>query len=459
MNAHASDIFTVHEGDARRMGALLDQLGKPNDPPLTCTITSPPYGALKNYGGVDQIGWGQPYDEYLVEMRRLFRSLYQYTKLDGSMWVIADTLRADDSGRGDLPQRLEPLPFQLMQEAAEAGWILRETLIWQKQKTLPWSSGRRLRNVFEYVLLFVKSSQYKFHVDRLRDVENLEEWWVKWPERYNPNGKVPTNVWEIPIPQQGTWGSSAVQHACPLPPDLIERLIFLSTDEGDVVFDPFAGSGVVVAEAQRLGRSGIGIELNRHSVKAYRKFIQPEIMRRDENDAVKDRMDRAEDMRGRVIRLRAMKYPKLLWQRFSKESELPTPLFVLTIMGKIRSNTMSDVNSPLPVKVVFAYNDEVDAEILESVQRRLKDIANRPPATKFGIAGNAVVVRLSDLPLHLRREKLFLYERGRTWDAVREIRPRELADLRPAEATRRGAYAYPPMIGNVEVHETPGAKS
>lgn len=200
MGFSSFDPFTLHAGDARNLRKLLDRLTEPNTPPLSCTITSPPYGSIKNYGSPDQIGWGQPYDEYLVEMRRIFRTLYQYTRTDGSMWLIADTLRADDKLSADLPQRMEPLPFQLAEEAADAGWILREVLIWQKQKTSPWSSGRRLRNVFEYVLLFAKSSSYKFYSDRLRDPENLEEWWVKWPERYHPVGKAPTNVWEIRSP-------------------------------------------------------------------------------------------------------------------------------------------------------------------------------------------------------------------------------------------------------------------
>src|SRR5207245_517741 len=73
-------------------------------------------------------------------------------------------------------------------------------------------------------------------------------------------------------------------HMCPLPPDLVERLILLSTDPGDVIFDPFAGAGVVVAEAQRLGRRGLGIELVERDVRAYAKTTLPEIMKRN-NDA------------------------------------------------------------------------------------------------------------------------------------------------------------------------------
>ncbi len=153
------------------------------------------------------------------------------------------------------------LPFELAQEAEACGWILRDVIVWEKDKTRPWSSRGRLRNSFEYVLFFVKSSRFKYYVERLREPLALKRWWVRYPERYNPEGKAPSNVWRAAIPVQGSWANTAIQHACPLPPDLVERMLLLSTDLGDVVLDPFAGSGVVVAEAERLRRRGVGVEL------------------------------------------------------------------------------------------------------------------------------------------------------------------------------------------------------
>jgi DNA modification methylase len=455
MGSSPFNPFKLHQGDARHLRKLLDRLAEPNNPPLTCTITSPPYGAVKNYDHPDQIGWGQPYDEYLVEMRRIFQLVYQYTRLDGSMWLIADTLREDGQRNAGLPTRMEPLPFQLAEEAADAGWILRDSLIWDKQKTLPWSSAKRLRNVFEYVLLFVKSSEYKFYNDRLRDPENLEEWWVKWPERYNPVGKAPTNVWRIPIPQQGSWRGTAAQHDCPLPPDLVKRLILLSTDPGDVVFDPFAGTGVVVAESERLHRRGLGIELNKRYVQSY-ATIRREIRARGEHDPEQEGPERAMDLHGRIVRLRALKYAKVLWQKLSHEPvQLPQLIVVQT--GKIVPDTMADASHPLHVKAIFVYEDSIN-EDLQAIQLKLKEFVNRAPATKFGIAGEILVVKMSDLPLYLKRGKLFLYERGQTWNSVRQVKARELADLRATSQVSRGQYAYPPIVGDVEVHETPGAK-
>jgi DNA modification methylase len=458
VNGSPSEVFTVHTGDARYMGRLLDRIGKPNEPSITCTITSPPYGAIKNYGHEDQIGWGQPYDEYLVEMRRIFRLLYRYTRLDGSLWLIADTLRSEDQRGADLPHRMEPLPFQLAAEAAEAGWILRETVIWQKQKTLPWSSGQRFRNAFEYILLFVKSSDYKFHTDRLRDPEDLKEWWVKWPERYNPGGKAPVNVWDIPIPQQGTWRGTAAQHLCPLPPDLVERLVLLSTDEGDVVFDPFAGTGVVIAEATRLGRRGIGIELNSQYVRSHKDIVGSEIKERSERDVIQERTLRAQDLHDRIVKLRALKFAKVLWQRSSKEAGHRQPRFILVHAAKILPDVMTDSAKPLRVRYIFVY-DAFGTSDLDAVNMRLKEIASLPPLTKYGVASDIAAINIEDLSIHLKqREKLYLYEHGHTWKSTSPIRRDRLATLRPPDQGRKGNYLYPPIVGNVEVHETPGER-
>ena len=300
-------LFTVHEGDARNLDHLLRDYSSPSDPLLTATITSPPYGDLKNYGHRDQIGFGQPYEEFLVELRRVFRTVHAHTREDGCLWVIADSLRPQDEGL----RRLEPLPFQIAEQLQEVGWTLREVIIWKKDKTLPWSGRGRLRNAFEYVLFFVKSASYKFHVDRLRDPDELEEWWVKWPERYNPAGKVPDNVWEFPIPVQGSWGATTIQHACPLPPDLVRRLVLLSTDPGDVVLDPFAGSGVVPAEAERLERNAIGVELVKKHITSYTRFVRPEILARGLSLSGESAAEPT-DLTAKILNLRALKYPRVL---------------------------------------------------------------------------------------------------------------------------------------------------
>lgn len=452
------DLLTVHVGDARRMAGLLGTFSKPNEPGLTCTITSPPYGNLKNYGSEDQIGWGQPFEDYLAEMRRVFRTIYQHTRSEGSMWVISDSIVVDEGRRPGVVQPLVMLPHVLGAEAADVGWTMREQFVWHKKKTLPWSSGGRLRNVLEFAVLFVKSPSYKWHSDRLREIDNLEQWWVKWPERYNPNGKAPSNLWEFPIPQQGSWGKADVQHACPLPPDLVERLLYLSTDEGDVVFDPFAGTGTVVAESNRLGRRGLGIELNPQYVQEFQRTVKKEVARRNAADVLSDQMDRAAQLRIKIISLRALKFPKVLWQQASKQSGILSPQFVLAMSGRIKSDTMADSAHPLPIRVLFVYPDDVPEEVLEAATHALKEATSKAPLTKYGIAADTHAIHASDLDLYTHREKLYGYERGRTWDAVGRVMPRDLASVNSLQPTRTDNWAYPTIVSNVEVHQNPVAE-
>jgi DNA modification methylase len=134
-------------------------------------------------------------------MGEIFAPLHEHTRDDGSLWLIADTYMA----QGEAPRRLLPVPFDLSRTAEEAGWTLRDVVIWRKDRALPWSNGTRLRNAFEYILLLVKGPTPKYYLDRPREHDDLREWWVRFPERYNPQGKAPANVWDLPIPRQGSW--------------------------------------------------------------------------------------------------------------------------------------------------------------------------------------------------------------------------------------------------------------
>lgn len=445
--AAPNGFFTVRHGDARQMDFLFAQAAP--SPLVTSTITSPPYADLKNYGHSEQIGWGQSYEEYLVEMRRIFRSIHRHTRDDGSMWLIADTLRE----QGGHVWRMEPLPFRLSGEAEQVGWILRDIIIWQKNKTLPWSGRGRLRNAFEYILFFIKSDNFKYYVDRVRDPVRLEQWWVKWPERYNPQGKVPTNVWSIPIPVQGAWKNTDLEHMCPLPPDLVERLIVLSTDPGDVVFDPFAGTGVVVAEAERLGRRGLGIELVNRHVRAYRARTIPEIMKRNSADILSKRLERTRYLQDVIPKLRVVKLPRvLLRQLMSKRCDLPKPRLAIALMeGAADAGVPAETNKLIRARLIFAVKQ--DTFHREEMRRCMKKYVEIEPASKFGIAAEIDVVGLNDVAALVRRKKIFLYQHGRTWMTEGRITPSKVAALlkTPTDDT------WPPILSNVYVHEKPRA--
>ncbi|MCX6830181.1 MAG: site-specific DNA-methyltransferase [candidate division Zixibacteria bacterium] len=222
-------------------------------------ITSPPYYDIKNYGGGKrQIGQHQSYEEFLVELADIFQQCYYVSRPNATLWIVADTIRKDG--------RLINLPVDIercmTQKYRAHTWILRDIIIWDKHKNIPWHSKGHLKNRFEYILFFSKSSHYKYYIDRIREITDYRKWWLSYPERYNSMGTPPTNIWEFNPPIRG-WGNGYQDHMCPFPFALVERILTLASDVGDLVLDPFAGSGTVLALAKVMKRHAIGFDVNR----------------------------------------------------------------------------------------------------------------------------------------------------------------------------------------------------
>jgi hypothetical protein len=332
----------------------------------------------------------------------------------------------------------------LANEANREGWILREVIVWLKNKTLPWSSRGRMRNAFEYVLFFVKSEKFKYRVDRLREPNDLEQWWVRYPERYNPQGKAPSNVWPVPIPVQGSWANTAIQHACPLPPDLVERMLLISSDPGDVVLDPFAGSGVVVAEAQRLGRRGAGVELVQGHIDAYHATVLPEITERRGRDLVRELHGRSEELRNKIVDLRTVKYPKALALK-AREINPGLPR-ACAIYGFRRRPTAREIT--LEVVVVLS---EADRDWIQGWREALERATRRRPVSKFGVNPAFRVVTQNDQRALHRSRRLWAYVGGQTHRAAGRCTVANVDQW----MEKPSRYDHPLVVSNVYVDESP----
>jgi len=420
----ASDpaFWTVHQGDARDLGALMERAaraaGREGQPFLQTTITSPPYATLVDYGSENQIGFGQSYEDYLESCKSIFRSVHQWTLNTGSMWVVADSLF--DRRKNGSPSRLVPLPFELAAQAESVGWTLREVVIWRKDRTRPWSHRGKLRNGFEYVLFFVKSNSFTFNVDRLRDTGNLKSWWVKYPERHNPWGMSPDNVWEIPIPVQGSWDNAAFRHACPFPPELVRRMVVLSSDEGDVVFDPFAGSGAVVAGAIQEGRRGLGIELNPEYVSLFRGGAPAVPREKLESKPVSV-------MTQRLLELRMLKYPKELAKQLLRGGF--TTSQVCAVLMEVESVNYKPARTgygTIDCSVVVA--DELSEIESARLSKLLLDVVGKAPLSKYGLEVQCNVVSIVEAGTKFEDTEVSIYTRGRTWQADRTLAGANLED-------------------------------
>jgi DNA modification methylase len=232
-------------------------------------ITSPPYFNLLNYNdNPDQIGFVQnSYEEYLEIVCKVFQDCYDISASDATFWLIVDTFKKD--------KEVFLFPFDLankIKAKSEKTWHLKDVIIWDKDKNFPWGAKGNFKNQHEYILFFTKGDTYKFNIDRVREITDLKKWWKTYPERYHPDGKAPSNVWNFITPIRG-WGHKGQNHLCPLPFPLVEKIISLCSDENDWILDPFTGSGSVLAIANEMNRNSLGIDINMEYKQVFRKDV------------------------------------------------------------------------------------------------------------------------------------------------------------------------------------------
>lgn len=410
-----SAIYTIHHADARDICNIL------SDDVIDVTITSPPYFDVKDYGSTNQIGFGQEYNEYIKELKNVFSQIYKYTKDTGTLWVIIDTINKNGE--------VISIPFDFASEIRKVGWKFREIIIWEKDKTVPWTHKGQMRNSFEYILMFSKGDNYNFYIDRIRDYESLKKWWVKYPERYNPRGKAPESVWHFPIPVQGSWGDGYIRHFCPLPEDLIARILTLTTDEGDVVFDPFSGSGAVLAKAQNMGRKYIGTELNHEYIAMFKDYIAKTSTQKEaEYKQAKKFLKNQKNFERIIIELRALKYGRILYQKVSD--------FFCEKIKKIRieleHETPKKKNSIAVASYTFLISD-LESDLQSKIKDFIKPIVERPPLSKFGI--DSKIFFESDLKNFIRNDdKVFVYSCKNTHRFIRSVCACDFLGLKMSES-------------------------
>lgn len=263
-----SGILKYYIGNSRNLERIFQNRKIPSP---TLIISSPPYFDLLDYHGIKgQIGFGQnEYDGYLTDVANVFQNCYDFAEDNASFWLIIDTFKK----KGEIT----PLPFDIhrrLKEKFTKTWTLKDIIIWDKEKNLPWIKKGRFKNQFEYILFFTKGTNYKFNIDRVREINDLKKWWMSYPERYNPNGKAPNNIWRYTTPIRG-WGNGNQNHFCPIPFPLAEKIISIASDKGDVIFDPFAGSGSALALASIMGRRSYGVDINKN----YKKRFETEVIK------------------------------------------------------------------------------------------------------------------------------------------------------------------------------------
>ena len=265
-------------------------------------VTSPPYFGLRDYGHDGQIGLENTPEEYIAAMVDVFRCVRDVLADDGTVWLnigdsyaaaggaqVQGTKQAKGSQAGAWngetrkpPQGIKPkdligIPWMLAFALRADGWYLRQDIIWHKPNPMPESVRDRCTKAHEYVFLLSKSEKYHYDAEAVMEpvaestVARLnqptlhqQEGSPRVPGKTNGNMKAVgrtdkrnrRSVWTVATrPYKGA-------HFATFPPALIEPCILAGSRQGDIVLDPFMGSGTTAQVALQYGRQYIGCELN-----------------------------------------------------------------------------------------------------------------------------------------------------------------------------------------------------
>jgi hypothetical protein len=208
----------------------------------------------------------------------------------------------------------------------------------------------------------------------------------------------------------------AGRHACPFPQELVARCIELTTDKGDIVLDPFAGIGTVVAQAIAMGRSGLGVELNPDNVKTFHDHVLPEFQKSWEADAAKRRLER-EDQRDEatlIMKLRLLKAGKELLratQRLANARAESHPAgqierVVVLASPELASSMDIDAGTICRAGGRLLLVGELDAAGQGQLREELAGLLSAAPFTTFGIRFEADTVTAKELAGLCDLEKL-----------------------------------------------------
>lgn len=293
---------------------------------IKCVITSPPYYKARNYGNTDQIGLEETPEKYVESLVNVFEGLKTKITSDGNLFVnLGD--------KYDKNKSLMLIPSLFAIKMIENGWILRNKIIWYKPNHQPSPVKDRLTNTYEEIFHFTKQRKYYYDLDSIRiPIEYNEREGEKAHKRFkerieqsdlseeqkslameelirlhkekrinkdarlklkgshktlfggdsnlsgrakeletkgfyfhcnNPKGKNLGDLLSVNIK------SHKGIHEAIFPEDLVVPLIKVGSGEGDIVLDPFAGTGTTCRVAEDLGRVGLGVELNSEYVKYY----------------------------------------------------------------------------------------------------------------------------------------------------------------------------------------------
>ncbi|SDE65461.1 site-specific DNA-methyltransferase (adenine-specific) [Thermus arciformis] len=247
-----SGVHRLHVGDAREVLASLPEAS------VHLVVTSPPYWTLKRYEDVPgQLGHVEDYEAFLDELDRVWREVHRVLVPGGRLVVVVGDVAVARRRYGR--HLVFPLHADIQVRCRKMGFDNLNPIIWHKHTNAslevegrgvflgkPYEPGAIIKTEIEYVLMQRKPGGYRRPTPEQREKSRLPK------EDFH---RFFRQIWDD-IP-----GESTKDHPAPFPLELAERLVRMFSFVGDVVLDPFAGTGTTLIAAARWGRRALGVEL------------------------------------------------------------------------------------------------------------------------------------------------------------------------------------------------------
>ena len=238
----------------------LDTMARLKDGCIDLTVTSPPYDGLRTYNG------------YSFDFESIAKELFRVTKDGGAVvWVVGDaTVKGSESGTS----------FKQALFFKECGFKLHDTMIWHKNNPMP-TQHNRYENSFEYMFVLCKGKIKTTNILRElskssgavrtkhraskgnKDAPNSEGIYI------TAKTKIRHNIWDIPV---GT--TRGLKHTAPFPEQLANDHIISWSNEKDIVYDPFMGSGTTAKMAILNNRNYLGSEMSSEYCEIIKKRLE-----------------------------------------------------------------------------------------------------------------------------------------------------------------------------------------
>lgn len=233
----------------------LDTMKRMEDNFIDLTVTSPPYDNLRSYTGEAQ--WN------FEVFQEIAKELYRVTKEGGIVvWIVGDaTIKGSETGTS----------FKQALFFKEIGFNLHDTMVWIKPDPIPLTHNRYEQS-FEYMFVLSKGKPKTFNPIKVKTkyggrIENMKNWSnkdenqakrIRDEDLVRKEYRIDYNNWKISV-NDGV----KVKHPAKFPEELCERHILSWSNEGDIVYDCFMGSGTTAKMAILNNRNYIGSEISK----------------------------------------------------------------------------------------------------------------------------------------------------------------------------------------------------